>query len=64
MVSLDFKNDNYSNACLRQLLKRRPKIGLKTDYCFMQSKELQNAPSDLQVSILQYFRPAFGNHLS
>ena len=41
--------------------KRRPKIGFKTDYHFMQVKSIAECS---KRSILQYFRPSVSYHLS
>ena len=61
IVCLSPFNSNNSKTCLKQPLKRRPKIGFQDrlslnagqKYCRM-----------LQKSILKYFRPSLSYHLS
>ena len=56
-----FVKELYSKTCLKRPLKKKTKIGFKTDYHFMQVKNIAECSKG---SILQYFRPSVSYHLS
>ena len=52
------KKGHYSKTCVKRPLLKSAKIGIKTDYSFMQIKSIAEM---LQESILQDFRPALSH---
>ena len=52
MMMLTGEIGKYSKTCLKRPLKRRQKMGFKTDYRFMQVKSIAECSKG---SILQYF---------
>ena len=51
----------YSKTCLKRPLKKKTKMGFKTDFCLMQVKSIAECSP---WSILQYFRPSLSYLLS
>ena len=51
----------YSKTCVKRPLSKRPKIGFKTNYRFMQVNSITECSKE---SILQYFRPSLSYHMS
>ena len=58
LVGLNIK---CSKTCLKQPLKKKTKIGFKTDYRLMQVKSIAECSNG---SLLQYFPPSLSYHLS
>ena len=52
---------DVSKPCLKRSLKKKTKLIFKTDHSLMQVKRIAECSKG---SILQYFRPLFGYHLS